>query len=328
MIFQPSYFRKFTSFNISSKITSFSFKRVSDNGFLEGKTNVDATKLLIDRPHFSFMKFNAIIFRIKNIVTETELSFLKQFAISDNTFKNSPDWIKSWAHIILKTILKEKNVLYHQILNCSPDVAYSELSENQKAIKSEIEDLYYQRIHNFLVTIDKVQHFLSNQKDLESLHPPIKFMEDGELLQFYRTMLMDLIEKMRTNQQWPDTQNNLDTFLDKYFPFSEQKTNKAKTGFEKNVKNEENKVRDPFISSKILKNKIATQKPRKNVNKSTINFTINQMEMENDQKQQQEYGQIEDNLISEILTNKKHEHDNNCLNNEQKNAKNNETKLI
>ena len=159
------------------------------------------------------MNFNAILFLTNHKITIKEKELMQRFGIGDNIFKESPDWLRSWACLVLKSILSEKEELYGQVLNCSPDIPYSSLSDNQKSIKSDIEDLYFQRIHNFLVSIDKAQHFLSKQQREEHLKPPVYLVGEAEQMNFYVSMLTALTGSLEQISHSPQKVDKLNIFL-------------------------------------------------------------------------------------------------------------------
>lgn len=166
-------------------------------GFLEDKSQFSINQYLLDRPHYSFMKCNALILKSHETFSQIHADVLASHSIGLNTFKFSPDWLKVWAYFTLQTILEERNKLYLILLNCSIDTTYEKLTQTQKTIKLEIEDLYYQRIHNFIVSIDKAQQFLSKQEDKKLNKPPIRLLKHFEVLVFYSFMVTSLFNRIQ-----------------------------------------------------------------------------------------------------------------------------------
>ena len=193
------------------------YSKKHTSGFLSGKTSVDAGRLLLDRPYHSFMRFNALLFVATERVSNEQRAFLRRFGVGDNAFKQSPDWLRSWACLVLQAILAERKDLYGQVLGRSPECAYAELDDDQKAVKSDIEDLYYQRVHNFLVSVDKAQHFLSKQSDAAHAGPPVHMVDEAAQAPFYLSMLQSLLGLTDAVRQSPATAGRLGDFVQRHF---------------------------------------------------------------------------------------------------------------
>ena len=126
-------------------------------------------KFLIDFKDLIFMRNNVILLRsCFTDFDEGKGLFLKEHAFGDNTFKNSPVWLKNWTYFTLKDILKEKLYLKEMLIN------KGKFKENQNVINFEIENLYFQRINNLIISIDKIRHFCTKQNKIKAEKPPLR----------------------------------------------------------------------------------------------------------------------------------------------------------
>ena len=154
---------------------------------------------LLDNASFSFLNANAILMRSAlSVFDERKKQKLKDYSIGDNTFKNSPVWLKNWAFYVLEAIINEKNVLYNELLGSLPDFECANvLTYEMQNHKFEIENLFFQRINNLIITIDKAQHFLSKQDPAKNSPPPIRLMTPTEITPILIENLTGIIEDLR-----------------------------------------------------------------------------------------------------------------------------------
>lgn len=153
---------------------------------------------LLDNASFSFLNSNAILLKSAvSVFDERKKEKLKEYSVAENAFKNSPVWLKNWAFYVLEAIIEEKRVLYDELLGSLPNFECANvLTYEMQNHKFEIENLFFQRINNLIITIDKAQHFLSKQDPTRNSPPPIRLMTPIEIVPFLIDGLASIIEEL------------------------------------------------------------------------------------------------------------------------------------
>lgn len=174
----------------------------------------DAKKHLIDGASNSFLQANA------NILKACESSFtveksveLMKFYIGENTFKESPEWLKNWSYYVLQTIKNEKIGLIKdymgiQILDDGTDVSLDiKLDEKQTSAKFEIDTLFSQRINNLVISIDKLRHFLNRQTEELKNTIPLRLLTVDEHIEYITLQMSQILnlEIIHTDEDWAKT---------------------------------------------------------------------------------------------------------------------------
>lgn len=173
--------------------------------FIEAMKIKNGEQFLIDKSDSYFMDFNYAILHLSSPFLRFDQSLLNKFGFGQNLFKESPIWIKKWSSIIIEMIEKEKADLYKNIMETESNVAYENLTDDKKEIRQDIEDLHYQRLHNLVVSVDKLQHFLSDCKKKDGSmsktfqQRPIFVPESFVLIEFNRLIVKNLAEETLKN---------------------------------------------------------------------------------------------------------------------------------
>ena len=123
---------------------------------------------------------------------------LKRFSIGENIFKNSPEWLKTWAFFVVEQILKERTALYDFYFQKTREevlqTVLTDLRPLERNWRYEIENLFEQRLQNLIISLDKALNFLDRQKvDLDTFDP----LQLNSLRQSYKTaksLLTTLVE--------------------------------------------------------------------------------------------------------------------------------------
>ena len=151
--------------------------------------------LLLDHSATFFMVNNACV--LKGCLTsfdDKKAKLLLEYGLGDNTFKDAPLWLKNWAFFVLETIIKERSDLYKKLLDKEYFRNVNEmnpLSQKEVLAKFEIDSLYFQRINNLIISIDKMGFFIRKQnKKFKTLKP---------LKQLNLTQHINIIKKILEN---------------------------------------------------------------------------------------------------------------------------------
>ena len=150
----------------------------------------DVKENLIDCKKFVFIRNCVLIMKsCLSFYCEEKKSFLKKYSFGDNTFKDSPIWVRNWTYYALKDVLKEKEYLKKVLLKKS-----KVFDQSQNVINFEIENLYFQRINNLIITIDKIRYFCSQQNLSKIKNPPFKKMNEKSQIENYKKIIEEIIE--------------------------------------------------------------------------------------------------------------------------------------
>jgi hypothetical protein len=156
---------------------------------------------LLDNASFSFLNANAILLKSSiSVFDERKRVKLLEYSIGDNTFKESPTWLKNWAFYVLESIVKERQALYETLLGSVVNYECANmLTYEMQNHKYEIENLFFQRINNLIITVDKAQHFLSKQDPEKQFPPPIRLMRPFELLPSIFESISNVVDDVFTS---------------------------------------------------------------------------------------------------------------------------------
>lgn len=159
-----------------------------------------AKKYLIDDASNSFLRSNANILQAcETKYSDKKKSELMKFCIGENTFKNSPEWLKNWSYYVLQTIKREKRGLIKELLGV--DVLDNEneirsdikLDDKQTQIKYEVDTLFSQRVNNLIISIDKIRHFMMRQMPELRTQKPLQLLTLDQQIDYISDILEALI---------------------------------------------------------------------------------------------------------------------------------------
>jgi hypothetical protein len=89
--------------------------------------------------------------------------------------------------------------LYDELIGSLPNFECANvLTYEMQNHKFEIENLFFQRINNLIITIDKAQHFLLKQDPARNSPPPIRLMTATEIVPLLIENLTGIIEDLFT----------------------------------------------------------------------------------------------------------------------------------
>ena len=196
----------------------------------------DAKRCLIDDASNSFLRNNANILQAcETSFTDSKREELLRFCIGENTFKDSPEWLKNWSYYVLKTIKKEKNGLIKEVLGVELEDEEIEigadvkLSEAQVQTKFEIDTLFSQRITNLVISIDKLRHFITRQDPASKSQLPLQMLGLDQHIGYVSDILSIIFEskdaldaelknkiKAYTKGNMPGQQVNDSTFVQQF----------------------------------------------------------------------------------------------------------------
>ena len=145
---------------------------------------------LIDFEKLVFLRNNVLVLKSgMEVFCEEKERFLREYSFGDNTFKDSPNWVKCWTYFALKNVVKERILLKEFLLKKS-----KVFDQNQNVISFEIENLYFQRINNLIITIDKIRHFCSKQNNEKAKSPPLKKLTFKAQIEYYEKIISQILE--------------------------------------------------------------------------------------------------------------------------------------
>ena len=193
----------------------------------------EAKKYLLDNTNSFFLRNNAAVLKacLSSFNKEKE-EFLLKNGLGDNTFKDAPNWLKNWAYNVLKTILMERETLYRELLGFEfADIGQSSnmMSPQQIQIKFETDSLFFQRINNLIISIDKMGFFIRKQSQTQKKEKPLRLLKPKEYVSMIKRVMQQL--KDHISSKLPvNIQKLIDCYLDQAKSFkSNQLFQKMKT---------------------------------------------------------------------------------------------------
>ena len=176
----------------------------------------DAKNLLLDNSDKCFLIWNAVL--LKSCLTTFDpfkQKLLMDHSIGDNIFKNAPDWLKTWAYLVLEEISKEKKALskfyFFEEVDNVLSAKIGDLKDKDRLKRFQIENLFEQRLLNLIITLDKTINFLDRQKrDLESTKPLI-LKNQADTLKYSKNLLQNILKIHDLTD--PSLQNSIEKFL-------------------------------------------------------------------------------------------------------------------